>query len=561
MEEQVKQLEKKIEEQASNMQALMQMVRELKEGGGSNMDSQRNSNGGTLNRPQGMVPKIQFPTFDGSNPRIWIKKCSRYFSLCKIANEVRVDLASLYMIDKAESWVSSYLSVRKNVDWDDFIIDVTPRFKDGKGINVVEQFNKLQQDDNLEDYIDKFEDLRSVLLQNGHCLSEEYILECFVGGLKFAIKPFVRAFNPSSITEAVGYARLQEEQLVAYSSKPAAKPFQNYQNTKQYTPNTYKPPLLPTPHTKPTSQVLTKFQPRPFKHIPADEYSDECDEDSLICDSEPRISMNALSGNQSFHTMRVVGMMNGKPLHIVIDSGSTHNFLDLTLATKLGCQVEKISPQSVTVADGNHIACQHKCSKFEWVMNKRNFEAEVMLISLGGCDMVLGVQWLRIPPKKVQVVDGKPDAKVLANAAHLCLLQVVDMDIGSLESECILSSNELDCSSVSELQDLKDQFSDIFADPAELPPLRGVFDHKIPLVPNASLVNIRPYRYPLKQRDVIEQLIQEMVDRGIVQNSSSPFASPVVLVGKKDGTWVLCVDYRELNKRTVKDKFPIPVVE
>lgn len=94
----------------------------------------------------------------------------------------------------------------------------------------------------------------------------------------------------------------------------------------------------------------------------------------------------------------------------------------------------------------------------------------------------------------------------------------------------------------------------------DLPPKRGVFDHRIPLEMGACPVNIRPYRYPLKQ-DVIEQLIQEMVDRGIIQNSSSPFASPVVLVCKKDGTWRLCVDYRELNKKTVKDKFPIPVID
>lgn len=55
--------------------------------------------------------------------------------------------------------------------------------------------------------------------------------------------------------------------------------------------------------------------------------------------------------------------------------------------------------------------------------------------------------------------------------------------------------------------------------------------------------------------------MQEMLDMGIIKDSNSPFASPVVLVGKQDGTWRMCVDYRELNNKTVKDKFPIPLVE
>ena len=90
--------------------------------------------------------------------------------------------------------------------------------------------------------------------------------------------------------------------------------------------------------------------------------------------------------------------------------------------------------------------------------------------------------------------------------------------------------------------------------------MRGGFDHRIPLKKEDTTVNIRTYRYSLKHRDIIEQLIQDMLDKGIIQPSCSPFASPVVLVGKKDDTWKLCVDYGDLNKKTIKDKFPNPVV-
>jgi len=74
-------------------------------------------------------------------------------------------------------------------------------------------------------------------------------------------------------------------------------------------------------------------------------------------------------------------------------------------------------------------------------------------------------------------------------------------------------------------------------------------------------VNQRPYRYAIHQKNEIDKIVEEMLSSGTIQVSSSPYASPVVLVRKKDGSWRLCVDYRELNGMTVKDRFPIPLIE
>ena len=74
-------------------------------------------------------------------------------------------------------------------------------------------------------------------------------------------------------------------------------------------------------------------------------------------------------------------------------------------------------------------------------------------------------------------------------------------------------------------------------------------------------MKLKPYRYPSLQKTEIERMVLEMKEAGFIRDSCSPFASPVVMVKKKDGSWRMCIDYRQLNKLTIKDNFPIPLVE
>lgn len=111
-----------------------------------------------------------------------------------------------------------------------------------------------------------------------------------------------------------------------------------------------------------------------------------------------------------------------------------------------------------------------------------------------------------------------------------------------------------------EIQQLIDTYSLVFQEPKGLPPSRQG-DHQIPLIVGAQPFILRPYRYNPAQKDEIERQIKEMLLKGWIQPSSSPFNSPILLVKKKTGDWRLCVDYRRLNALTVKNKYPLPIID
>lgn len=104
------------------------------------------------------------------------------------------------------------------------------------------------------------------------------------------------------------------------------------------------------------------------------------------------------------------------------------------------------------------------------------------------------------------------------------------------------------------------KYEHLFADPTALPPKRNA-DHSIPLIPGAQPVKVRPYRYSPIQKTKIEKQLKQMLAQGVIRPSTSSFASPVLLVRKKDGRWRFCVDYRHLNAIKVKHKHPMPVVD
>ncbi|GKC52905.1 putative mitochondrial protein [Tanacetum coccineum] len=112
------------------------------------------------------------------------------------------------------------------------------------------------------------------------------------------------------------------------------------------------------------------------------------------CYASPQISLNAISGTPTFNTIRMKAVVAKHLLHLLMDTRSTHNFLDLFTAKKLGCKLTKTYPLQVIVAGENKMASHYKVYGFQWSMQGYQFKTDVMLLPLGGCEMVLGIQWL-----------------------------------------------------------------------------------------------------------------------------------------------------------------------
>ena len=105
------------------------------------------------------------------------------------------------------------------------------------------------------------------------------------------------------------------------------------------------------------------------------------------------------------------------------------------------------------------------------------------------------------------------------------------------------------------------EFPDVFPDDLPgLPPDRHI-EFTIELAPGTEPVSKAPYRMaPSEMRELAKQL-QEFLDKGLIRPSVSPWGAPVLFVKKKDGSMRLCIDYRELNKLTIKNKYPLPRID
>lgn len=122
-----------------------------------------------------------------------------------------------------------------------------------------------------------------------------------------------------------------------------------------------------TPGHKCEAQIYTLKLTEEVDHEEGEACSEEFSEDQgVVGEERTYISMHAIAGVNTYQTMRVIGKLKRRPLHILIDAGSTHNFLDIGTARKLNCDVRSTVPLQVLVANGAKLIGSAMCKGFTW---------------------------------------------------------------------------------------------------------------------------------------------------------------------------------------------------
>lgn len=564
------------------------------------------------------TPKLDFPKFDGKDPRGWINKCEKFFQLNPSTDlRSRVLCAAIHMASDADIWYRTIEREKTNLLWPEFCHLVCQRFSKSGYENVVGQFNKLTQKGKVEEYITQFDELRNYVMAEEGFHRESYYIDNFISGLKEDIAQYLYNQKPTTMQEARDMARGQEYFLSVLdkrykSSYPGQK--SNY-NKSPSTGGPGSSQVTPPPATegfkKLTVAELTekrqkglcyhcdqKYEPghdcrkkKLYVMIADEQTHDGPTEEELAIiwegnngDTLPettkqlaKVSINAMNGSPGTGTIKLQGHLHGRPITILVDSGSTHDFISTSLVKQLQLKTKPTTSINVTIADGSNVKCDTVVEPLFWKMSGEEFSSNTYVLPLGGYDLILGVHWMatvspvtfdyslgyikvnhkgrqiklqqNISPSSVQL-ELQHSTKPFHKEEAYFLIQVT-----AVEENCKLT-NPLPAN----IESLVQEYKDIFAAPSNLPPPRR-HDHYIPLKPGSTPVSSNPYRCPIAHKEEIEKITKEMLEAGVIKASTSPFASPVLLVRKKDNSWRLVVDYRALNAITIKNKFPIPIIE
>ncbi|KAF5766642.1 putative nucleotidyltransferase, Ribonuclease H [Helianthus annuus] len=260
---------------------------------------------------------------------------------------------------------------------------------------------------------------------------------------------------------------------------------------------------------------------------------------------------------------------------VLFDSGADTSYMSLKVSQMLKRTPTLLNTKHVVeLANGKSLEATHIVHGCNLILAGQTFSIDLIPIALGSFDIIIGLDWLsqqqaeilckekivRIPHsgKEPLEVQGDKSGAVVGIFSFLkaqkCLRKG-HTAILSLVTDA--SAKEKRLEDVPVVRDFPQVFPE---DLPGLPPHRQV-EFQIELAPGAAPIARAPYRLAPSELEELSKQLQGLLDKGFIRPSSSPWGAPVLFVKKKDVTFRMCIDYRELNKVTVKNRYPLPRID
>ncbi|XP_024519172.1 uncharacterized protein LOC112342112 [Selaginella moellendorffii] len=545
--------------------------------------------------------KSSLDVCDSQEVDSWLELWESCWSHNSCEDKVKIDFFVTKLTGHASSWWKNYIKANPmSTSWTDLTKVFRASFvKKFEEVDLVNQLLEIRQGTlSLNAYARKFRDL---CLSLTGTYNELLKVQCFIKGLSSVdVQQKVKKDFPATLTDAITKAQIFSPKPSVNSVNVGQKDgLRGGQRDDQPTNTSFsgkKRPLLR--HSSKSGDgnedcPLVKGSKNAKVNV-VESIMDTAQASAVVAlphlvakvqESKSRVRINSVEINGSMRNqlVKAKGDIQGHAVSILFDPGATHNFLSSKVVKKLGLPVEKSSViYEVVMADGHSTRVYG-----EWALSVPLTVQRILdhpsfqVMDLGRTDVILGKEWF---------YDRKPRIDWQRNVLHIevggTIKEIVGTDnsdtplINALElvtcsheiarsfvvypflSNLIMTDLEYVRGHEAQVDSIQEEFHDVFPDelPDGLPPERGI-QHEIDLVPRAAPFQRQPTRTSPTEDEEINRQLAKYLRKGWLRISKSPWAAPVVMVKKKDGTWRLCVNYKGLNDRIVKNMFPIPRID
>nr|GEU63887.1 putative reverse transcriptase domain-containing protein [Tanacetum cinerariifolium] len=360
------------------------------------------------------------------------------------------------------------------------------------------------RDMNISAYTERFNEL--ALLCPDVVLSEKKKVELYIKGLPEIIKGETTSSRLVTLNEVMRMAHALMEQKIQAKNERIAKGLKRKERGHK-------------------SSECPKKSGQRGGNVQGQAY--------VICDAEHNQGPNVVTGTF---------LLNNRYATILFDSGADKSFVDIKFSHLIDIKPVKLnSSYEVELADGKVVSTNSVLRGCTLNLLNHLFDIDVMPIELGTFDVIVGMDWL--VERDALIVCAR---KYIERGSQLFIAQVTEKELVKKQ----LQDVSVICN-----------FLEVFPDDLSgLPPPRPV-EFKIKLIPGAAPVARAPYHLAPSELKELSDQFKELSEKGFIRPSSSPWGAPVLFVKKKDRSFRVCIDYRELNKFTVKNRYLLPKID